>query len=592
MITLRPYQEEARDAALAAFERAPDARATFLHKVNASRQSALLAMATGSGKTECVFGTMDALFGSGAVNRALIVSHTDELVNQPVERIMRDWPALPMPGIVKAGQNDVGAPIVSASIQTLSSNGRMDGLLAAGAFDLVFYDECHRIGARTPREALEKLYAANPDLRLLGASATPHRSDGFGIGKIFGPKPAYKVTIKDAIFTMGCITNFQAFAARLDEKEHDFSDVRTNAVGDYAPGETGRILSLASALEIIIDKWMEVAPDRPTIAFTASVQQAHDLAAAFDDVGVAAAAIDGTTNPKERAQIIDDFRAGRIQVLCGCAVFIEGFDAPRASCALICRPTQHDGSYIQMMGRALRWWNKGAGLADDAGHTDAIIIDVVPKGARDLVLAADLMGAPKAVKDAEERAKEQGITSALFPLPQIESGIDADPDEVYLEVLDLFSSSPLAWFTDGAVHTLAIGTTDDDLKQALSLAIVQNGGFQVWHLKHPKYYRANTSGWSRAPGGARLVGKFGDFAAASDAAAAFCAENGTPILNERGKRWRKNEPSAGQLKMLAKLGVLPDTNMPPFMTRGEASVLINHAQCLDALGKLREKGAI
>lgn len=591
MITLRPYQIEARDAALAAFEQAPDARATFLHKVGASRQSALLAMATGSGKTECVFGTMDTLFAGGAVNRALIVSHTDELVNQPVERIMRDWPTLPVPGIVKAGQNDVGAPIVSASIQTLSSNGRMDGLLAAGAFDLVFYDECHRIGARTPREALEKLYTANPDLRLLGASATPHRSDGFGIGRIFGPKPAYKVTIKDAIFTLGCITNFRAFAARLDEKEHDFSDVRTNAVGDYAPGETGRILSLASALEIIIDKWMEVAPDRPTIAFTASVQQAHDLAAAFGDVGVAAAAIDGTTNPRERAQIIDDFRAGRIQVLCGCAVFIEGFDAPRASCALICRPTQHDGSYIQMMGRALRWWNKGAGLADDAGHGDAVIIDVVPKGARDLVLAADLMGAPKAVRDAEERAKEQGITSALFPLPQIEDGIDADADEVYLEVLDLFSSSPLAWFTDGVVHTLGIGTIEwKGIDWSTSLAIVQNGGFQLWRVISSG--KDKNGRYVHSPHEPRLVGKFEDFTAASDAAAAFCAENGTPILNERGKRWRKNEPSAGQLKLLAKLGVLPDTNMPPFMTRGEASVLINHAQCLEALGKLREKGAI
>jgi len=591
MIVLRDYQESARAAALEMMARPPHERASFLRAVGAERQAALLAMATGSGKTECALGTIDSLFQSGEVTRALIISHTDELVGQPVQRIIKSWPTLPAPGIVKAGLDQVHAPIVSASIQTLSSNGRLDNLLDAGAFDLTWYDECHRIGARTPKAALKKLFAANPGMRLLGTSATPHRSDGYGIGQIFGPNAAYKISIKDAIYEFECITPFLALAARLRDDEHDFSNVRTNAVGDYAPGETGRILSLSSALEIIIEKWREVAVDRPTIAFTASVDQAHDLASAFCAAGFTAAAIDGTTPANERRSIIERFRNGSLQILCGCAVFIEGFDAPRASCAIIARPTQHDGSYIQMMGRALRWLDKANKLADDAGHRDAVIIDVVPKGARDLVLAKSIMGKPRETRKAEERAKEQGIVHELYPLPKFDFGIDADPDEVYLEILDMFSSSPLAWFTDGRIHSLAIGTTEDEHKHALSLMIAQNGGFDVWRIKHPKFIKNNFGKWERLPGGALHLGKFEDFEAASDAAQAYATDNGQGILNRRDKRWRQNDPSAGQITMLKKLGVI-ESEAVPAMNRGEASTLINHAQCLAAVKTLKKKGAI
>jgi superfamily II DNA or RNA helicase len=583
-ITLRPYQIDARDSALALMEQEPHPRASLLHAAGATRQAALLAMATGSGKTETVFGVFDALLARDAALRILCIAHTDELVLQPVERILRDWPTLPVPGVVKAGQNDVGAQIISSSIQTLSSPGRMDALLAAGALDVCFYDECHRSAARTPKAALAALYTANSAMRLIGASATPTRSDGLGIGRIFGPEPAYKVSIKDAIYTLRCITEFEAYAAHLDRDEHDFSDVRTNAVGDYAQGETGRILSLASALEIIIEKWKEVAHDRPTIAFTASVQQAHDLAAAFRDTGIKADAIDGTTPREERRAIIQKFHNGAIQVLCGCAIFIEGFDAPRASCALICRPTQHDGAYIQMTGRVLRWFDKKAGLADDAGHPNAVIIDVVPKGARDLVMAGSIMGKPITLKKAEDRAREQGLTHPLFPLPAFDGGIDASPDDVYLAALDLFGNSRLAWFTDGMVHTLSIGTDADG--RSLSLMIVQNGGFEVWRLMQPKWVNR-----VRLDGGARRIGKYKDFESANDAAAEIAGTQGQSILNERSKRWRSGEPSAGQIKMLRNLHVLKGGEMPP-LTKGEAATLINHEQCRRALDTLRRKGAI
>lgn len=591
-ITLRDYQKDAVAATLDQWQQ--EASAPLALRWGATRQPVLVAMATGTGKSEVGFGLLQAESRAGNLERALIISHTNELVFQPYERIKNDWPGLPTPGVVKAEHNNTDAKIISASIQTLASGNRLDDCLAHGRFSHVWVDETHRVMARTYRHTLERLFETNPDLRLLGTSATPMRSDGQGIGKIFGPAPAFKVTIKDAIYQLGAITSFTAYAARLDLDEHDFSDVRTNAAGDYAPTDTGEILSLPSAHRIIISKWFEVASDRPTIAFTASVAQAHALAAAFRDRGIVALAIDGTTPAQERAEIVEDFRtgAGGLQMLVGCAVFIEGFDAPRASCALIARPTQSDGSYIQMMGRALRWYDKAAGLADDAGHGEAVLIDIVPKGARNLSLAANLMGAPKTERDARSRAEEQGIIMPeLFAVPETE-GVDAEPDEVYLEVLDLFGTSDLAWFYGAGFASVGIGTEENGSGKKLSLAIAIVMGDDD-RLAKAEALRAKGK-WQASWDGAyervayrvylmrgnyiELQAIKSSFHEAALVANDIALKRGEGILSQRSKHWRRDTASAGQEKYARQLKIWQDG-----MTKGQCATAITHKRAQIAL---------
>lgn len=94
--------------------------------------------------------------------------------------------------------------------------------------------------------------------------------------------------------------------------------------------------------------------NRSTIAYTVSVDHAHNLTAVFNDAGIPAAVILGDSNREERGKAIDGFRDGTIKVLVNVIVATEGFDLPDASCIAIARPTMSLALYLQMVGRGLR----------------------------------------------------------------------------------------------------------------------------------------------------------------------------------------------------------------------------------------------
>ena len=581
---MRPYQHEAVTQILSQWGK--PCESALPRAWGARIQPALVAMATGTGKTEIGLGVLQSEFLAGTLQRALIISHTTELVSQPVDRVCDGWPGLPIPGIVRAEIDDVGAQIISASVQTLSSSNRLNKCLVHGMFTHVWIDEAHHVMAQTYRAILEKLFRANPELRLLGTTATPMRSDGQGLGVIFGERLAYQITIQDAINRLGAITPFRAYAAVLDGVEFDFSDVRTNAAGDYAPQLAGDILSLPSATKIIIDKWLDIASDRPTIAFTASVSQAHFLAQAFRDHGVDARAIDGSTPSETRKQIIGDFRDGKFQVLVGCAVFVEGFDAPIASCALIARPTQSDGSYIQMVGRCLRWYDKKCNTSDNVGHTDAIIIDIVPRGARNLSLATGLMGAPKIVRAARERASAQSII-----MPNL-FGVDADSDSVFLELMDLFGNSELAWLYGDGIASVSIAGGRDSGK-SIAIAIVMGDDKRLrqadeiraagkWCSTYDAAYHAiSYRVYLIEQNKAEIHGAFSTFEQASLLANDLHKLFGENALAAREKQWRRGLPSDKQRQYAQRLGVWQSG-----MNRGRCAAAITHKIAIKALDRI------
>jgi len=67
-----------------------------------------------------------------------------------------------------------------------------------------------------------------------------------------------------------------------------------------------------------------------------------------------AAVIIGETRRATRRHLIDEFRAGRVQVLCNYGVLTTGFDAPKVRAVVIARPTTSVVLYEQMIGRGMR----------------------------------------------------------------------------------------------------------------------------------------------------------------------------------------------------------------------------------------------
>ncbi len=565
MIKLRPYQREARDAVLAEWEKG---------------KSTLLAMSTGTGKTETFLSVLAAEHEAGHLDRALVIAHRRELIYQPVERINKHWQdQLPRPGIVMADQDQVNADLVIATVQTLGSEKRRNRVLKAGAFSHVVVDECHHSTAKSYLDLIETLRDARPDLRLLGVTATPKRTDQDGLVRVFN-SVAYRVSIRDAITRYQALVPFTAIGVQLPVS---FANVRE--VGDGFEAEAaGDVLSAQNALEIIIETWKKHASNRPTIAFTASVAQARALCLAFDAEGIAAEWAYADTPKDKREAILSRYRAGETRVLVNCMLWTEGVDLPATSCVLMARPTKSDLIYVQCVGRGLR-------LAP--GKADCLILDFVPQDVRDVRLAGDLLGKPREVRKAEDKAKKSGVILECFAMNEDGDGIDADPDEVHLKVLDYFGASRLAWTFDGGVASVSI-----DKMQSLAVVLPDQARIEkanelrqrgLWQEAYDQIFEQVSNFQVFVINGQRVdqLGRESDWEGASYLAQDYADQYGEGILADRSKKWRSQPASAGQTSFMSKLGI----PIQPEISKGQAAQAITHQLVLNTLkraGVIRE----
>lgn len=100
----------------------------------------------------------------------------------------------------------------------------------------------------------------------------------------------------------------------------------------------------------------------------------------FTDAGYPAVEIDGSTPPKKRAEIMQDFRHGKIMVLCNVGIISEGVSIDDVTCCLLLRPTESHALYWQQGMRAMRY---------QPGKT-AIIVDCVGNYTRNPLFDADV----------------------------------------------------------------------------------------------------------------------------------------------------------------------------------------------------------
>lgn len=559
MIKLRPYQIDARDAVIAEW--------------NKGILSTMIAMATGTGKTETFLSVLAEEHEAHQMQRALILAHRKELIEQPRDRIIRNWThALPVPGIVMANQNEIEAQIIIATVQTLQSDNRMAALLEQGVFSHLVIDECHHAVASTYVNVIDILKKNNPNLRILGATATPKRTDGDGLRKVFR-SVAHRISIKDAISKLKCLSPFMALSIQLPV---DISQVSVVA-GDYNEEQLGNVLMVDNAEELIIEKWREYAANRQTMVFTASVAQAQSLADAFNADGISAGWASGSTSRGERESVVRDYRSGALQVLINCALWTEGVDIPETSCVAMVRPTRSDSVYVQAVGRGLR-------LAP--GKTDCLILDYVPRGGRDLVMAGDLLGKPKEQRLAEQKAEEDGLIVSAFGFTSEGRGIDGDPDDVIVTALDLFAKqSDLRWTFDGKVSTVGAG-------DKLSVAIVAPQKQRVakadalrdqgtWRLEWDGLYEQLRRYQVYAVNGSvQSLGVADDWQSAVEIAEDWIGSSGDGALSRKISTWRRQPASEKQIVFTQRLGVFRDG-----MSRGEAAQAITHKLTMNALNK-------
>jgi superfamily II DNA or RNA helicase len=362
--------------------------------------------ATGAGKT-VIFAHMIAVWlVANPGRRAVVLVHRDELATQTVKKVRDEDPNLSV-GIVKAKLDETGASVVVGSVQTLMRPGRVERIKDVG---MVVCDECHHAAAKGWRAVMERLGCFRKDGPLtVGFTATMVRSDELKLSTVWD-----KVVANVDILTL--IKAGHLCDVRAKSMEIDGLDLATVAKrgGDFADGSLGEALEGTNADEGIVKAYIEHGEGRQSVLFAPTVRFATTCARAFDAAGIPSAVITGATKPEERDRIYAEYRAGRITVLCNCMVLTEGWDMPQASCLIVARPTQHQGLYIQMVGRVLRPF---------PGKVDALILDVVGATTNNsLIGVCDLSDELVKPQDGEslleaiERARKERRRGGPLPL--------------------------------------------------------------------------------------------------------------------------------------------------------------------------------
>lgn len=347
MAIARPYQAESVDRAAG-------------HLVK--RRAATLVLPTGAGKTNIAAFFIRRILEEQPDATFLFLQHTEELLDQNMATIAR-VAGLPC-SIVMADSNDWSGQAVFASVPTLSKAQR---LIDMRSFTHMIVDECHHSAAESWVRVIEKAKRRNPKMRILGLSATPDRGDGRPLPKSLG-EIVHRVYIQELI-DLGHLVPPRAFSVVLGDAVDRIQGLRSRDTGSGDQTEVAKILDTPVYNAAVVAQWKARAEGRQTVAFCSTVEHAKNVAAAFQEAGIEARAIDHK-DKEGRRRAIAEFKEGKVKVLTNCLLLTEGFDHQPTGCVIILRAMLHPSTFIQALGRALR-------VVDAEKHPGIIKYDAV-----------------------------------------------------------------------------------------------------------------------------------------------------------------------------------------------------------------------
>lgn len=382
-------------------------------------RSTLIVQATGTGKT-IVMGETAARWPRG---RVMVLAHREELIDQGAKKI--GAMCNEVCGIEMADEHQAESSsfskhrVVLASVQSLNSNRRGKYRFEKfnpDEFGLLMIDEAHHATAPTYRRVIDWFYR-NHELKLLGVTATPDRTDEEALGQVFD-SVAFEYGILDAVNDGWLVPIEQQF---VHVEGLDLSGCKSHK-SDLQDADVARVMAQEGLLHKVVGPVIELAGDQPTLVFAASVEHAHKMAEIFNrHKPHSAFAIDGTTDKEIRREQLAAFSRGEFQYLVNMGVFLEGFDEPRIGVVAMARPTKSRALYAQVAGRGTRPLPGVVDGVDDVETRKALIagsdkpamlmLDFVGNSGRHkLVCTADILGgneSDEVIERATENAKAE-----------------------------------------------------------------------------------------------------------------------------------------------------------------------------------------
>ena len=213
-------------------------------------------------------------------------------------------------------------------------------------FDVCFIDEIHAC----MRKSIKTLMNARPELRVIGATATPFHPE---LGKYF--TRVTSVVSMQRLVSDGWLVPFRVFVAH----EIDTSGLKVVA-GEWKKDDLEK--RGQQIVGDVVADYIRISNEvfggyRKTICFSCGIAHGADLVQKFNEAGVNAVQISSNDEDEYRTQVLDDFKRPDSDIKVGISVAIlsRGFDQTDVEHVILARPLKKSFSeHVQMVGRGAR----------------------------------------------------------------------------------------------------------------------------------------------------------------------------------------------------------------------------------------------
>lgn len=320
-VRLRPYQV--------------DAIADLRRAIAAGHRSVLLVAPCGGGKTVIAAEIVRA--AAAKQRRTLFLAHRRELIDQTVDKLTR----FGVHAGVIMGQDARRDDWQLAQVCSVPTLARRQDRLPPG--ELIIVDEAHHVGAAS----YDQLLKAYPRAIVIGLTATPWRTDKWGLADLF---TAHVVSTTTAdLIEQGFLVPYDAFA--YDSPKLHKVPLRA---GDYRAKELEIACNTAVLVGSIVREYTTHAYGRRGVVFAVSIAHSRAVVDEFKAAGITAVHVDCKMSIADRRAALAGFASGVYTIVSSVGVLSEGWDCPVAEVAILARPTQSYTLFVQQLGRVLR----------------------------------------------------------------------------------------------------------------------------------------------------------------------------------------------------------------------------------------------
>lgn len=274
-------------------------------------------------------------------NRILFIVHREQILKKAKLDYQRILGGLDQDyGILSGNTKEVDARYLFATVQTMSKINTLNQF-SKDMFDYIVIDESHRAGAMTYQRIIDYF---KPEF-LLGMTATPERTDGYDLFKLFDYNIAYEIRLQEAL-EEDMLAPFHYFG--VTDLEID---------GELQDREKFSLLTSTERIKHILDKidyYSHSGDQTCGLIFCSSKKEAYTLSEKLNDHDLRTVALTGDDDQEERTNQVTRLEAGELDYILTVDIFNEGIDIPKVNQVVMLRQTESSIIFVQQLGRGLR----------------------------------------------------------------------------------------------------------------------------------------------------------------------------------------------------------------------------------------------